>query len=200
MSEPNALSGLLYEIFGNDLFVYQTEYYKRFLELGISGTVTYTDYLKIEAEEDFMRNVEFFLTGRPIYALSDILDNYYPRFAPDQLINKPCSPDFVRSWHNHFDNYGNYMPGYCGGLSFGNWNELENLIGTEPDMDDKPVLARIMKNDFKGLLEFAKAHGYESIPRGYFSKCHLCVDIRKYLSGNGNYIELNPSEYYHHFG
>lgn len=191
---------IAFEIFGDDLAVYQIEYYKRFLGLGISGTLKYKDYLKIEREEDFMRNVEFFLTGRPIYALSEILDRHYPRFATSLLVKQPCLPDFVRPWHNHFDNYGNYMPGYCGGLSYGNWKDLDKLIGTEPDKVEKPVLSRIINNDFEGLLSFAHEQGYTDNPKGYFSKCHLCVDTRKYLAQNGRYIELNPSEYYQHFG
>lgn len=191
---------IAYEIFGSNLAVYQMEYYKRFLELGISGTVKYEDYLKIEREEDFMRNVEFFLTGRPVYGLSHIMDNYYPRYSPEVLVPQPCVPDFVRPWHNHFDNYGNYMPGYCGGLSYGSWENLDSLIGTQPDPSEKPVLSRIIRNDFIGLLEFAEAQGYSADPRGYFSKCHFCVDLRKYLSENGDYTELSPKEYYTHLG
>ena len=130
---------IAHEIFGDNLAVYQIEYYKRFLELGIRGKVRYEDYLKIEREEDFMRNVEFFLTGRPVYALADILGRYYPRYKAEQLTDVPCSPDFIRPWHNHFDNYGNYMPGYCGGLSYGSWEDLELLVGSLPDPVEKPV-------------------------------------------------------------
>lgn len=191
---------IAHEIFGNNLAVYQTEYYRRFIELGISGTVKYKDYLKIEPEQVFMCNVEFFLTGRPICALSGILDNYYPRYEAEVLLEQPCRPDFVRPWHNHFDNYSNYMPSYCAELSYGNWNDLDHFVGTEPDPDEKPVLSMIIQNDFKTLLEFSRNEGCIDDPAGYFSKCHLCVDIRKYLSENGDYKELSPLEYYKHFG
>ena len=187
---------IAYELFGANLMVYQMEYYRRFLELGISGTTSYTDYLKIEKEEDFMRNVEFFLTGRPVYNLVDVLDRHYSRYSPSQLFSHPCSPDFIRTWHNHFDNYGNFMPGYCGGLSYGDWDNLDDLVGSEVNMEERPVLSMIMKDDFKSLYSFARDQGYTEIPQGYFSKCHLCVDMRKYLSGKGNFPELQPEEYY----
>jgi 4Fe-4S single cluster domain len=187
---------IAYEIFGDNLFVYQMEYYKRFLELGISETISYIDYLKIEKEEDFMRNVEFFLTGRPVYNLIDVLDRHYPRYDASLLLQQPCRPDFVRTWHNHFDNYGNYMPGYCGGLSYGNWENLDNLVDTVPDEQEMPVLSMIMKEDFSSLLSLAVEKGYSGLDKGYFSKCHLCLDIRKYLSENGDYAELKPKAYY----
>ena len=53
---------------------------------------------------------------------------------------------------------------------------------------------------FPGFLISRAGRGYEASESGYFSKCHLCVDIRKYLVENGEYIELSPAEYYRHFG
>jgi hypothetical protein len=191
---------IAHEIFGNNLAVYQLEYYRRFLELGIFGTISYEDYLKIEPETDFMRNVEFFLTGRSVYNLSEVLDRHYPRFGPSTLAGESCLPDFIRPWHNHFDNYGNYMPGYCGGLSYGDWSSLDNLVGTSPDPEEKPVLSMIMNNDFKGLLGHAETAGFKPLDVGYFSKCHFCLDLRKYLTENSDYVELSPKEYYKHLG
>lgn len=184
------------EIFGDNLMVYQMEYYKRFLELGLNGTISYDEYLKIEKEEDFMRNVEFFLTGRPVYNMVEILDRHYPRFTPSQLVSQPCQPEFRRTWHNHFDNYGHFMPGYCGGLSYGDWGNLDGLVGSFVDEQEKPILYRIMRGDFQGLLDFALEKGYQPFKEGYFSKCHLCLDMRKQLIEKADFAELGPKEYY----
>jgi hypothetical protein len=48
----------------------------------------------------------------------------------------------------------------------------------------------------KGLLNFALDVGYQELSEGYVSKCHLCLDIRKYLASNGDYDELKPREFY----
>ena len=42
------------------------------MQLGIRDKVSFTDYLKLEKKEDFLRNVEFFVTGRAPYKLKDI--------------------------------------------------------------------------------------------------------------------------------
>ncbi|MFP4621142.1 MAG: hypothetical protein ACLFM7_07505 [Bacteroidales bacterium] len=38
--------------------------------------------------------------------------------------------------------------------------------------------------------------GYEERERGYLSKCHLCVDIRKFLVDQNDCPELQPRQYY----
>jgi hypothetical protein len=38
--------------------------------------------------------------------------------------------------------------------------------------------------------------GYQELSDGYVSKCHLCLDIRKYLASSGDYDELQPRDFY----
>jgi hypothetical protein len=47
-----------------------------------------------------------------------------------------------------------------------------------------------------GLLKFAIDSGYYENTDGYYSKCHLCVDIRKYLNSKNNFRELQPEAFY----
>jgi hypothetical protein len=49
-----------------------------------------------------------------------------------------------------------------------------------------------MDDNIKGLFEFAKESGYKESYEGYFSKCHLCTDIRKHLALSGDFNELRP--------
>jgi hypothetical protein len=56
----------------------------------------------------------------------------------------------------------------------------------------------IINQDFRGLFQFAKDLGYQEPAEGYVSKCHLCVDIRKYLLTKGGFEELRPPEFYLH--
>ncbi|VUT25338.1 MAG: hypothetical protein MOIL_00992 [Candidatus Methanolliviera sp. GoM_oil] len=104
----------------------------------------------------------------------------------------------LRNWHNHFDNYGNYLPGYCGGISLGDCRNLNELLKDGLDLERKPVLKFLINEDFKGLFHFAKDFGYQELREGYVSKCHLCIDIRKYLLGRGEFDELKPKEFYSH--
>jgi hypothetical protein len=105
---------------------------------------------------------------------------------------------FLRGWHNHFDNYGNYIPGFCGGISFGDCRDLDRLLREGIETEQYPVLGFLMDDNIKGLFEFAKESGYKESYEGYFSKCHLCTDIRRHLALSGDFKELSPREFYLH--
>jgi hypothetical protein len=104
----------------------------------------------------------------------------------------------ARPWHNHFDNYGNYMPGFCGGISYGDIRDADTLLREGINPESKPVLALLMEEDLEGLFNLAKEKGYEALEEGYCSKCHLCLDIRSYLARGGEFEELAPQEFYEH--
>jgi hypothetical protein len=183
-----------YEIFGQNLIVYQHEYYERFRSRNINEKMSFEDFLAEEGRNDFARNTEFFISGRAPYKIDKY--NIYPRYRATQLFDQPCNPPFMRSWHNHVDNYGNFVPGYCGGLSLGSFYDIDVLINEGIELDDFPVLKHIIYEDFEGLLSFARDHGYREAESGYLSKCHLCVDIRKHLAAKDNFRELRPEEFY----
>jgi len=184
------------EVFGQNVFVYQIEYYKRFKKWGLEDRVPFKNYLGMESSKDLFSNVEFFISGRAPYALENLLDRHFTRYSAQELCSYPCVPAFLREWHNHFDNYGNYMPGFCGGLSFGDCRQLERLLAKGIDTEEKPVLGLIALGDFDGLLDFANQRDYAEVEKGYFSKCHLCLDIRKHLVEVGDFAELSPQEFY----
>jgi hypothetical protein len=185
-----------YEIFGQNLIVYQSEYYKRFRSLDIRKKMSFNDFISLEGRRDFSRNTEFFISGRAPYKIMKF--NIYQKYPAKSLLSHACSPPFIRSWHNHVDNYGNYIPGYCGGLSLGSFYDLDKLIKDGIELAEESVLNYIIGDDFEGLLSFAKDYGYKVLKAGYLSKCHLCVDIRKHLAGIGNFKELQPKEFYQH--
>jgi hypothetical protein len=130
--------------------------------------------------------------GRAVYKLGE----YYPKYPARFFLNQPCQPPFIRNWHNHFDNYGNFLPGYCGGISLGDWRNLDEILFEGIDLSSRPILNFLVLQDFEGLFNFAKEYGYEEIKEGYISKCHLCLDIRKFLLDKGEFEELSPREFY----
>jgi hypothetical protein len=186
------------EIFRPNVIVYQLEYYKRFKNWGFTGTVSLEEYFWKEKQEDFARNVEFFLMGRAPYALRGRLQEHFPRYPASVLVGLACQLPFLRPWHNHFDNYGNYVPGFCAGVSLGDCRHLDRLLREGVSTEDRPVLKFLMEEDLGGLLRFARERGYEEAKGGYFSSCHLCVDLRRHLAASGRFAELNPAEFYQH--
>jgi hypothetical protein len=186
------------EIFGDNTFVYQFEYYRRFKAMGIQDKVSFENYLQLENRRDFARNTEFFIMGRAPYCLTEELENLYPKYPAGSLVHLPCSPPFLRTWHNHFDNYGNYIPGFCGGITLGDCRDLEGLLQNGIDLEEFPVLRFLVTEDKKGLLQFAVDCGYRENEEGYYSNCHLCVDIREFLNAKDDFGELKPDAFYTH--
>jgi hypothetical protein len=175
------------------VIIYQYDYYQLFRTLGIKDKILIKDYLDLVNNKNLQQQVELFLMGRATYKLRYL----YTSYPAHVFFNQPCMPPFLRNWHNHFDNYGNIMPGYCGGISLGNWENLNELIDIGIEIEKKPVLKYIIENNFQGLKEFADNYGYKESDSGYISKCDLCLDIRKHLVSKDLFAELNPKEFYH---
>jgi hypothetical protein len=184
------------EVFGANVMIYQVEYFRRFVSWGLEGTLSFADYLKRERRRDLLSNVEFFVMGRAPYALRDVFEGLLRRREAAAFFRHPCQPSFLRTWHNHVDNYANYMPGFCGGISLGDARELDRLTTDGIALDDYPVLAFLIDEDMRGLFDFARARGYQERADGYFSKCHVCADVRRYLAGVDQFRELQPAHFY----
>jgi hypothetical protein len=180
------------EVFGENTLIYQMEYYRLFKMLGIKDRISIEDFLELTSSEHLVGRVEMFFMGRA----ADRLKDYYRSHPAEMFFNLPCQSPLIREWHNHFDNYSNFMPGFCGGISLGNWLELDELIETGIELDDRPILAFLVNDDMIGLFRYASEVGYEEAESGFLSKCDLCINIRRFLVTKGDYIELQPKEFY----
>ena len=181
-------------VFGENVLIYQNEYYRLFKILGIKEKISIEDFLKLTKNEHFIDKVELFFMGRATYRLK----NFFPTYPAHVFFTIPCQPPFLRDWHNHFDNYGNFMPGYCGGISLGNWQNLNDLLENGINLENYPILKHLIANDMEGLFRFATDFGYVESQSGYLSKCDLCLDIRKHLISKYNFDEINPRDFYIH--
>ena len=184
------------EIFGQNTMVYQQEFYQQFMRLGIKGRLSFEDYLGLPGSQQAIRYAEFFMMGRAPYQAHLFPGEMVSRFPAGYFFYQPCEPPFLREWHNHVDHYGNYMPGFCGGLSLGNIDNLKEWVEEGLDLREYPILDFIIKNDFKSLFEFARLEEYPAGKQSYYSKCHLCVDMRKFLASKSDYKELQPRLFY----
>jgi hypothetical protein len=180
------------EVFGRNVMVYQAEYYRRFKQLGVQERMPLDEYRRLFRGD--AERVELFLMGRAARRLRD----FYPAHPARRFYGQPCRPEFLRGWHNHFDNYGNLVAGYCGGVSLGSWFDLDATLASGIDVDERPVLGYLIAEDVEGLLHFAEQYGYEESASGYLSKCDLCLDLRKYLAARDGFVELAPRAFYAH--
>jgi hypothetical protein len=177
------------EIFKSNMVIYQLEFYYLFRTMSMKGTLSFSEALKIQR---IGYHVELFLSGRATQALRE----YYPAYPASHYFSEPCLPDFLRSWHNHFDNYGNFMPGFCGGISLGNWHDLNILIDKGVDLEKTPLLKYFITQDFEGLYRYAKDLDFKDKESGYISKCDLCLRLRKHLVSVTEFAELQPRQFY----
>ena len=182
------------EIFGENLMIYQETFYHQFRSLRLRGTLSFSRYLEIFGLPG-LSYIELLPMGRTCYKLRDLFVKYPAKY----FLRENCRAELLREWHTHIDNYGNYITGYCGGLSLGDARELDELLEKGLDLDERPILKALM-NNLGELYHFAvREFNYVEKKDGYISKCNLCLDIRRHIIQNsGKFIELSPREFYFH--
>lgn len=126
--------------------------------------------------------------GRAVEQLAEGL----PRRAAESFEGDACRRTLENTIHFHIDPFGNLTTSHCLGISVANVGNLHPTI----DAARHPVYCQLAEGGpvwlWRGL-----ADDFVPDPRGYVSKCHLCLELRKHLHATGRYGELRPDEYYH---
>jgi len=177
------------EVFGSGAMVYQRYFFRQFSRLGLRGTLNFEQYMR-EAGHG-LAHAELLPSGRFTFRLSHL----YQSYPASRFLAESCRTELIRDWHVHIDNYCNFVPGYCGGISFGDARSLDKLC-QGMDLDELPVIKALLAG-MDELLRLGSRFGYEEL-EGYISKCHLCLDIRRHLAHHGGFKELAPLEFYEH--
>jgi hypothetical protein len=134
--------------------------------------------------------------GRSGYQLGHLM----PRHAAASFADADCARDILYAHHSHFDLYGNFISGFCGGLAVGDWHELPQVLADFQEGRYPPLIEVLIDRGPSGLFEMARErYGYEPLPDGYAGKCHLCVDVRRHLVETGDFAELRPRGFYENF-
>lgn len=134
--------------------------------------------------------------GRSGYRLGHLA----PHHSPEAFAGETCAAEILYAPHSHLDLYGNFVPGFCGGLTVGDWRALPQVLSDFQAGRYPPLVAELVARGPFGLFELAqREHEYEPLDDGYVGKCHLCVDVRRRLAGSGDHAELRPREFYEHF-
>jgi hypothetical protein len=187
-----------YRIFGpHRIMIYRPEWMKIISRYGITSPIPLDYYIRHlginKAGKLLWHGYGLISGGRSGYRLGYLTDKKPAIFFQGDN----CEEDILYASHSHFDLYGNYISGFCGGLSLGNWHDLSDLL-VELKNNEFPKIVRILIDGgpYK-LFEFASDNfGYTENKDGYAGKCHLCVDIRKHLFEFGKFLELSPDGFY----
>ena len=134
--------------------------------------------------------------GRSGYRLGHLV----PRHRPVAFAEADCAGDILYAHHSNFDLYGNFISGFCGGLTVGDWHDLPQVLADLQAGSFPPLIEVLVERGPYGLFEMAKERrGYEPLADGYSGKCHLCVDVRRHLVETGDFVELRPRGFYENF-
>ncbi|MEM3447792.1 MAG: radical SAM protein [Nitrososphaerota archaeon] len=182
------------EVFPNNVIIYQEVFYEEFKGLGFTKSLCFDEYLRLAGLYGVCGRMELLPIGRTVYRLT----NLYRKYPARQYFGEGCRGELSRGWHIHIDNYCNCITGYCGGISLGDGRNIDSILNGI-DLEERPIIGMLLKN-LGSLYEFAvREYGYEEDGRGYISKCHLCLDIRRHLvNSSGGFKELEPKEFYEH--
>ena len=180
------------QIFYGNSIVYQDFFLNLFKSLKLDKTISFEEFIKKVNFKDLYNYIELLPMGRTPYKLGFLYKKYKASF----FFNQNCRNELTRNWHTHIDNYCNYLPGFCAGISLGNFKDFNSIFGGI-NLDKKPILKALTEN-IENLFKISNDYGYKENPEGYISKCHLCVDIRKHIiEKTDEFSELAPVEFYH---
>jgi len=121
-------------------------------------------------------------------ALQIELERSKPKPLSQVLSSDPCTGLMSRN-HFHVDMYNRFIPPGCVGLVLP-MHEVGHGIAWEK----YPVYNALLNGGVAALFELAKTYGFAP-ENEYTSKCALCFFIRKFLSEQGKFAELDAEFY-----
>jgi hypothetical protein len=134
--------------------------------------------------------------GRSGYELGHLV----PCAPVESFTRENCTGTLLYAQHSHLDLYGNFISGFCGGLTVGDWRDLPEVLADFQSGQYPPLVEILIERGPYGLFELEQEqYDYQALPEGYTGKCHLCVDVRRHLVKMGGYAELRPGEFYENF-
>jgi hypothetical protein len=186
------------EIFGRQgVIVYLSEWLEQLQVFNQGDTTPLDAYLQAygpkHAGRLFWDGYGLISGGRSGYRLGHLIKG---RPVAD-FRGENCQREILYAHHSHFDLYGNFISGFCGGLTVGDWHDLPGLSSRFQAGEYPELIKILVKEGPYGLYALAqKAYGYQPLEGGFAGKCHLCVDVRKHLVKQGDFPELKPREFY----
>jgi hypothetical protein len=190
------------KVFGsNGVLIYTSYFYQQLQQLAPKQTLPLEDYIEAVGSERaslaFSTEYGLIPNGRAATRLHHLFQHY----DVSHFSGETCKCELSSPHHIHIDLYGNYIAGLCGGITIGDGYNLDQLY-CGVDLSTKPVLRRLVEGGVDALYRWAvEEYDFKADPEGYIAKCHLCLDIRRYLIGiHADFEELAPKAYYQNLG
>ena len=186
------------EVFGHrNVIVYQPEWLDLLVHFGTDRPTPLEAYAQTYGTERagrfFWQGYGLISGGRSGYKLGHLVE----RQPPESFRGERCYHEILYAHHSHLDLYGNYISGFCGGLTAGDWHRLPKIIQDYERGIYPPLIKILIDEGPYGLFNFAReGYAYQVLFDGYAGKCHLCVDVRAHLAIFGEFDELEPQEFY----
>ncbi len=201
MEDNLSAKRLITEVFGEDgIFAWHPAYYS-FLQYHLTDKpVSFRSYIKKFSKEELLYQLTGIIylhpAGRAALNFKEIL----PLKPAARYFQKNCHSELASPVHAHVDLYGNYLTGFCAGLTIGvnSAFRLRRLFEEGLSLNKYPILSILINESLDSLYAFASKKGFISDPKGYISPCHLCAHLRTYLFfSDERYAELKPDFFYH---
>ena len=186
------------EVFGRrNVIVYQPEWLDLLIHFGTDNPTPLESYTQTYGAEQagrfFWQGYGLISGGRSGYTLGHLVEGQ----PPESFQGGHCRHEILYAHHSHLDLYGNFISGFCGGLTIGDWHYLPNVINDFQRANYPPLIKILIDEGPFGLFNFAREqYAYRQLMDGYAGKCHLCVDVRSHLASVGEFDELEPQEFY----
>ncbi|MBN1304145.1 MAG: hypothetical protein JXA13_06885 [Anaerolineales bacterium] len=187
------------QVFGaGRVMLYQSRWTQVLARFGLDETVSLERFVNAYGQQEAGRMVwsgyGLISGGRSGYGR---LGELAARQPAEAFQGENCQMELLYAAHSHFDLYGNYIPGFCGGLSVGDWRELPDIREKACAEDGPALIGLLLRSGPYGIFRLAcEEFGYRHLLDGYAGKCHLCVDVRRCLSAQGEFVELQPAGFY----
>jgi hypothetical protein len=190
------------EIFGpQGTIVYLPEFLKIVQQFELERPTPLSRYEEILGKEEAGRilwgGYGIISGGRSGYHLGHLV----PSYPVEAFEGATCAAEILHAHHSHFDLYGNYISGFCGGLTVGSWRALPQLLNDYRAGYYPLLIEKLIVDGPYGLYTLAREnYGYRALEGGYAGKCHLCVDVRRHLAEEEGFAELEPRAFYENIG
>jgi hypothetical protein len=186
------------EIFGRrNVIIYQPEWLDLLVHFGTEQPTPLEAYTQTygsqQAGRFFWQGYGLISGGRSGYKLGHLVD----RKPPESFRGERCHHEILFAHHSHLDLYGNFISGFCGGLTAGDWHNIPKVIQDYERGVYPPLIKILIDEGPYGLFNYAsEQYAYRMLYDGYAGKCHLCVDVRAHLASVDEFDELKPQEFY----
>jgi hypothetical protein len=162
---------------GMKVFPWISEFFSEITPLGDKTTHGLSEY-ENKYGTDYLKRLPsrywIHFGGRALKTFADVLGTR----PYDEIlsVSKTGCRELLDVSHFHLDLFDNYIPGLCSGLAI-HRDDLGDPLAPE----NYSVLHTLFDSGVTGLCELV-SNKYDFKPSGrYMSKCHFCLDIRRYL-------------------